>query len=395
MTTNYTDNIGVTLIGTGEQAGTWGTTTNTNFGVFDQSITGYEEVDVGSSNNYTLVFTDGTLSEAKNAVISIVGTPTADCTINVPQSKSRLYTFINNITPTNYKIVIKSVSNVNTVTIPYGKTTQVYTDGTNVYPASDYYPTMRLGAALPVASGGTGQTTYTDGQLLIGNTSTGGLSKATITGGSGIQVTNGNGSITIANTQGGGTVTSINVTGGTTGLTTTGGPVTTTGTIQLEGTLGVSNGGTGATSAAAARTALQVPSTTGSGATGTWNINVSGTSGATETATKLATTTGSAPVYGVRAFATFGWTSPNFTVFNSGNMTVARVSTGNYQIYFSTAMPTQYYSVVCTEGATGRTSANTFNVASNTITTSGFSLYVSDGTGVAMDRPWLSLIVVC
>jgi hypothetical protein len=80
-----------------------------------------------------------------------------------------------------------------------------------------------------------------------------------------------------ANTGGGsGTVTSVNVSGGTTGLTTSGGPVTTSGTITLAGTLDVDNGGTGATTAAGARTNLSVPSTTGSGATGTWSIDITG-----------------------------------------------------------------------------------------------------------------------
>jgi hypothetical protein len=56
---------------------------------------------------------------------------------------------------------------------------------------------------LAVANGGTGQTSYTDGQLLIGNTATGGLSKATLTAGSNISITNGNGSISIASTAAG------------------------------------------------------------------------------------------------------------------------------------------------------------------------------------------------
>lgn len=62
---------------------------------------------------------------------------------------------------------------------------------------------------LPVSMGGTGQTSYTDGQLLIGNTATGGLSKATLTAGSNITITNGNGTITIASTGGGGGVTTV------------------------------------------------------------------------------------------------------------------------------------------------------------------------------------------
>jgi len=55
-----------------------------------------------------------------------------------------------------------------------------------------------LGSALTVTQGGTGQTTYTDGQLLIGNSTGNTLNKATLTAGSGIVVTNGSGNITIA-----------------------------------------------------------------------------------------------------------------------------------------------------------------------------------------------------
>ena len=61
------------------------------------------------------------------------------------------------------------------------------------------------GTTVGVAYGGTGQTTYTDGQLLIGNSSGNTLTKATLTAGSGISITNGNGSITIAASGSGGT----------------------------------------------------------------------------------------------------------------------------------------------------------------------------------------------
>ena len=96
-----------------------------------------------------------------------------------------------------------------------------------------------------------------------------------------------------ANSGGGGgsgTVTSVAVSGGTTGLTTSGGPITTAGTITLAGTLAVANGGTGATTSTDARTNLDVPSTTGSGASGTWGIDVTGNSA---TVTNGVYTTGS------------------------------------------------------------------------------------------------------
>lgn len=95
---------------------------------------------------------------------------------------------------------------------------------------------------VPVAKGGTGQTSYTDGQLLIGNSSGNTLTKAILTAGTGVSITNGNGSITIAAT---GTAGVATISGGTTGLT----PATaTSGDVTLGGTLAVANGGTGATS---------------------------------------------------------------------------------------------------------------------------------------------------
>jgi hypothetical protein len=105
---------------------------------------------------------------------------------------------------------------------------------------------ITLGGTLNALSGGTGQTAYTDGQLLIGRTSDGALAKSTLSAGTGISITNGSGTVSIAATNNG-TVTSVDVSGGTTGLTTSGGPVTSSGTITLGGTLAVANGGTGTT----------------------------------------------------------------------------------------------------------------------------------------------------
>lgn len=93
------------------------------------------------------------------------------------------------------------------------------------------------------ASGGTGETFYGNGQLLIGDSS-GGLTKNTLTAGVGVIITNGSGSITISSPTVG-TVTSVDVSGGTTGLTTSGGPITSSGVITISGTLIANNGGTG------------------------------------------------------------------------------------------------------------------------------------------------------
>ena len=123
--------------------------------------------------------------------------------------------------------------------------------------------TLTLAGTLDVDNGGTGQTSYTDGQLLIGNSTGNTLAKSTLTAGAGVTITNGSGSITISATGSGGTVTSVDVSGGTTGLTTSGGPVTGAGTITLAGTLALANGGTGQTSAQSAINSLAGAVTSG------------------------------------------------------------------------------------------------------------------------------------
>jgi hypothetical protein len=96
-----------------------------------------------------------------------------------------------------------------------------------------------VSGTLPVVNGGTGQTTYTNGQLLIGNTTGNTLTKATLTAGTNISITNGAGAITINSTdQFVGTVTSVSGTGTVSGITLTG-TVTSSGSLTLGGTLSV------------------------------------------------------------------------------------------------------------------------------------------------------------
>jgi hypothetical protein len=70
--------------------------------------------------------------------------------------------------------------------------------------------TTHITGTLPVTSGGTGATSYTDGQLLIGNSSTSGLTTNTLAAGANISITNGNGLITIAATSSS-TITALNI----------------------------------------------------------------------------------------------------------------------------------------------------------------------------------------
>jgi len=120
----------------------------------------------------------------------------------------------------------------------------------------------------PVINGGTGLGTIpTNGKLLIGNGT--GYTLNTLTAGTGITVTNGAGTITVASSG----ITSFSA--GTTGFTPSS---PTGGAVVLAGTLVIANGGTGATSAAAARANLGAGTVTSVGGTGTVNgITLTGT----------------------------------------------------------------------------------------------------------------------
>lgn len=91
-----------------------------------------------------------------------------------------------------------------------------YLSGTgngNAITASSTIPTSAISGVLVVSKGGTGQSTYTNGDLLIGNTTGNTLTKAKLTAGAGIAVTNGNGSISISNSSPDQTVTMTSGTG--------------------------------------------------------------------------------------------------------------------------------------------------------------------------------------
>jgi hypothetical protein len=132
--------------------------------------------------------------------------------------------------------------------------------GTGLTPAASTSGAITLSGVLATDHGGTGQTTYTNGQMLIGSTAGGTLVKSTLTAGPGISITNGPGSVTITSLTSGGTVTSVSGAGTVNGITLTG-TVTSSGSLtlggslsgvdlstQVTGTLPVLNGGTGQTS---------------------------------------------------------------------------------------------------------------------------------------------------
>lgn len=157
MASTYSTNLKIELIGTGEQAGTWGTTTNANLGTaLEQAIVGKADVTM-SSTTITLTLTNTNAAQDARAIyLNLTGSPGGAAVLEVP-AVEKPYIVKNGA---DEQVTIK-VSGQTGVPIPTGKTALVYNNGTDVVTSIDYIPSLTLGAALPVASGGTGSTSTT------------------------------------------------------------------------------------------------------------------------------------------------------------------------------------------------------------------------------------------
>jgi hypothetical protein len=165
MASTYSTNLKIELIGTGEQVGTWGATTNDNFSnVFEQSIVGRGTANFPSDANLTITLTDSVASQtARNLYINATSgvSLTATRDLIVP-TINKTYIVENNTTGSQ-SIRVKTSAGTG-ITIPNGVKAFLYVNGTNVIGAFDYLNSLTLGTPLPVTSGGTGASTVSGAQ---------------------------------------------------------------------------------------------------------------------------------------------------------------------------------------------------------------------------------------
>jgi hypothetical protein len=130
MASSYSD-LGLELMVTGENAGTWGDKTNSNLNLIQQSVAGYEAVALSDGGTVTLAMTDATLSNARNMVIKFTGTLTTASTVTIPDGIEKFYIFDCSavVGPTN--LTIKTVSGTG-FTLNAAKIFASYSDGTNL-----------------------------------------------------------------------------------------------------------------------------------------------------------------------------------------------------------------------------------------------------------------------
>ena len=179
-------NLRLELIGTGDQPGTWGTTTNNNLAyVLDASVAGYQTVNVSSANQaLTYQYTPTSVTTANQsiyAMLRLTTSTTAAFSVYAPPN-SKTYIIWNNsgyaATIYNSTAIGNTTAAGTGVTIPNGSKYFVFSNGTNFYtldatsgvttfsagstgltPATSSSGAVTLAGTLAVANGGTGQVT--------------------------------------------------------------------------------------------------------------------------------------------------------------------------------------------------------------------------------------------
>jgi hypothetical protein len=130
----------IELIATGEQTGTWGTTTNTNLGTaLEEAITGSADVTF-SSGPVTLTLTNSNATQAaRNLRLNLIGTSGGAQNLVVP-SIEKLYLIKNGVADT---ITVKTSAGTG-IAVPAGKSMFVYNDGVNVVDAVTHLSNLTL-----------------------------------------------------------------------------------------------------------------------------------------------------------------------------------------------------------------------------------------------------------
>lgn len=400
---NYSTNLALTLLATGEGAGTWGNTTNTNLGtLLEQAISGYVTQAVATGTDTTITIPNGATGVARNMYIELTGTGGTNTNLIVPTNKKLYFIFNNSTGAVTVKVtgqtgvtilagekiilacngtdVVNAVSyisggsaSITTLTVASANITTLTGTSMNVTTATHAsanittltgtsanittitgtnaaLTSLTLTNALRVAEGGTGlDSTPTNGQLLIGNGS--GFSLSTLTAGTGVSITNNSGSITIT-AAGSGFITSV----------TASSPL-------------ASSGG--------ATPDISIASSTGSGAV----VLASGAS-FSATSANITTLTGTSANITTVTGTTGGFTSANITTLNSTSGTVTTLGSTSANITTLTGTSATITNILDGVGNVRNIpSAGTAKTSTYTLAITDIGEYVTVGSGGAIDVP--------
>ena len=152
MASSYSTDLKLEIQVTGENAGTWGDITNTNLVILQQAIAGYESVALNATTGVTLTYTNGALSNGKNAVLELSGTISGNVDVTIPSDATgpdeKVYV-IKNSTSGAFTVTVKVAGQTGVIFSATDKGTKLlYLNGTDVVDSNigklsnDFAPTL-------------------------------------------------------------------------------------------------------------------------------------------------------------------------------------------------------------------------------------------------------------
>jgi microcystin-dependent protein len=163
MPSTYTGS-GIELIGDGEQSGSWGNTTNNNLEIINRLVSEAGTITLAGTT-HTLSIADGTLSDGQYAVLVFGGAPSGTNTVTIDPNDAKRVFFVYNLSGES---VVLTQGSGGSVTVLNGKTAVVYSNGlgsiASVVNVSNGF--------IPATLTDIGALTPTDGNFIVGNGST-------------------------------------------------------------------------------------------------------------------------------------------------------------------------------------------------------------------------------
>jgi len=130
MPSSYSTDLKLELMVTGEASNTWGDKTNSNWNLIQQAVAGYQSLALTSTTT-TLAMSNATISNARNMVLELTGTLSANSTVNLPDGIEKFYVVKDSVTHGVYTLTFKTTSGSG-FTTENGKAYLAYSDGTNM-----------------------------------------------------------------------------------------------------------------------------------------------------------------------------------------------------------------------------------------------------------------------
>ena len=150
MASSYSD-LGLELMVTGENAGTWGDKTNSNLNLIQQGFAGYQEIDV-ASGDVTLAVTDATISNGRNMTLKFTGTLAGNRVVNFPTAIEKLFNIIDGTDHAGFTLTFK-VTGQTGFLLCEGHSYLCHADGTDIVKDLEFKKWRAISSAETIQAG--------------------------------------------------------------------------------------------------------------------------------------------------------------------------------------------------------------------------------------------------